>query len=94
MSNKEDKGNGKMLPIMSYTGVVLLVIGTILGFCNIGNFGIVLGILIAVYLTWIICCIVIDGIKPEWGEGKQIIVGLLLAIFIVGNLIMVGYSIK
>lgn len=54
--------------------------------------GVVFGLMYACFILWIICGLVIDDCHPEWSQSKQAYVALAIAIFIICNLVYIGYS--
>lgn len=88
--NKEDD-KSPMLPIIAYTGLALVVIGTILGFFNIGfTAGMIAGLLIALYICWIVITFLMCYIKPNWSTATQAIVAFIIAIVFIWTLYEIG----
>ena len=86
---EEDKSS--IPAIMGIGGLVLVVVGTIASFFNIGSFGAILGVLIALYITWIIATMILTSVYPDWSTTNQGVVGFIIALFIIINLVWIGF---
>ncbi len=91
---KDDDEKDSLGPaIVSYSFMLLVVVGTIIGFFNIGfSAGVVVGFLFALVVVWIFSIMILSSIYPDWSDNKTCFVGLAIALFIVINLTFIGLS--
>ena len=87
---EQNEDTNLVMSIITYGGLLLIVIGTIAGFFNIGSFGIVLGTLFIFFAAWAISIFGITYVFPQWSMAKQGSIGFVVALFIIIGIILVG----
>ena len=87
MSYYNDPKNTKPQAIIMYTGLFLVIAGTILGLFDIGSFGTIFGYTIGYFVTGLICTLVVIQLKPEWETKRQCVTGYLVGLFVFANIL-------
>lgn len=92
MSYYNDPKNTNPQAIIVYTGLFLIITGTILGLFDVSSFGTIFGSIVAYFAIGLICTFVVIQLKPEWETKKQCITGYLIGLFIFVNILWMVFN--
>lgn len=92
MSYYNNPKDTKPQAIIVYTGLFLIIAGTILGLFDISSFGIIFGSIVAYFAIGLVCTLAIIQLKPEWETKKQCVTGYLIGLFIFANILWMVFN--